>query len=91
MSREELVKLLYQDPQPMKEIQDKVLSKIETFSRRDRMPDKDGDYLVHHLVYGWCLYGFTTKDLWGMDDEVVRNDGSKYYKIVEWGKLDFLK
>lgn len=91
MTRRELVELLYQRPQPTAEIKDRVLDKLELHFCKDKLPTESKDYLIYHTVYGWCLYGFTVKDHWGDDDLVIRKDGSRFNKVVEWASLDFLE
>lgn len=91
MTRRQLVELLYQDPQPDSLIKEQVLSKTEVISCKDKLPDIEGDYLIYHTTYGWCLYGYTAKHRWGTDDEIIRRDGSKLNKVVEWASLKFLE
>ena len=91
MTRQELVELLYQEPQPLMLIKDKVLNLTEIESCTKKLPDKDGEYLIYHTTYGWCLYGFTVGDKWGTDDEVVRRDGTKMNKVSQWASLEFLE
>lgn len=91
MNRQELIKLLYQNPQPTKEITSTVIDKMATFLCTKELPTEDGEYLVYHSTYGWCVYGFTVKDQWGFDNQATYKDGSTFNKVIEWGSLKFLE
>jgi hypothetical protein len=59
---------------------------------KNNYPETDGNYLVYHLVYGLCVYGFTVKDKWGDDDlHFDPRRGTWHHKVAMWTTLDFLE
>lgn len=59
----------------------------------DTHPTANGDYLVYHLVYGWCIYGYVDIYEWGADDMHLdsRQRGQWFHKVQLWTELNFLE
>lgn len=85
----DLTRLLYKEDAP-KEVTD-VHPNIVLHECFKDDPKENGTYLVYHLVYGWCLYGFTIKYRWGQDDLGQDASGSPVYKVRCWASLEFLE
>ena len=101
MTRQQLVNLLYGEKSP-KNLVDltyelrQYLSQELVLGLNFRQspaedPTQDGEYLVHHMTYGWCLYGFTVKDRWGNDDTILNKKGEECCKVTLWTDLSFLE
>jgi hypothetical protein len=84
VTKSTLVNLLYRENQDTPELREYL--KTLKFKERTEPPTKTGEYLIRHLVYGWCLYGFTVKDEWGADDHVIDKNGNEYHKVRTWAE-----
>jgi hypothetical protein len=86
MTRQNLVELIHRNP-----LQDSLELKeyLKTLSIKDcdkELPKKTGEYLVYHIVYGWCLFGFVVGHNWGGDDLVETKTGH-YRRVRHWAEL----
>jgi hypothetical protein len=90
----QLCQILYKEDAPVSAIDlGKAIPDVtlKFYKYPNTKPTRDGNYLVFHAIYGWCIYGFVTKHCWGYDDEYLDEKKEIKHKIQLWGELDFLE